>query len=483
MMNWTDFFSILPPVCLILWALLMLLAGLWVPKRAAVLHPVFALVGLAGTGTVLALRSGSILQGFGGMVNLDPYAVFLDALFLVSGALAVVLSPAYLKRIGIDQYEYYPLLLLSLSGMLLMASANDLILVFLSLELLSIPLYVLAGIARPRLESEEASLKYFLLGSFASGFVLFGTAMVYAATASTGFQAVLGAVQAQQAILPLLLPGAALLLIGLGFKIAAVPFHYWAPDVYQGAPSSVTAFMAVGAKAAGFAALLRLFSMVFSGESAWLMPVFAVLAALTMFVGNLLALVQTNLKRLMAYFGIASAGYMLMAFVPFGNSAAAADSLASALFYLLSFALTSFGAWAVLLTLENADGSGLEFDQLAGLGKRSPLLAASMTVFMLSFTGIPLTLGFWGKFYLFRTAIAGGFVWLAVLGLLTSVLAAYVAFRVLQQMYFREGQPQLHLSYWTTVVAVFCALCVLVLAFMPGQLFTLAERALILVVK
>jgi NADH-quinone oxidoreductase subunit N len=272
---------------------------------------------------------------------------------------------------------------------------------------------------------------------------------------------------------------AALLLIGLGFKIAAVPFHAWAPDVYQGAPSSVTAFMAVGAKAAGFAALLRLYLMVFPALSPALAGIFAAIAALTMIVGNLLALVQTNLKRLLAYVGIASAGYILMAFAPFGNPLVATDSLASALFYLLAFTLTSFGAWAVLLTMEQADGTGLSLESLAGLGKRAPLLAAAMTVCMLSFTGIPLTLGFWGKFYLFRTAIEGGYVWLAVLGLLTSLLAAYVAFRIIRQMYFRAGEPELQGSYWTNFVAIFCALCVLGLSFMPAQLFELASKALL----
>jgi proton-translocating NADH-quinone oxidoreductase, chain N len=478
-MNWTDIFSILPLTVLIVWALLMLLAGLWIPKKAALAHPILAVVGLVLAGAALAWRAGQAVTGFGGMVQQDGFSVFLDGLFLLSGLLTVLLSPAYLKRVGIDQFEYYSLLLLSLSGMLLMASAANLIIVFLALELLSIPLYVLAGIARPRPESEEAALKYFLLGSFASGFVLFGTAFLFGGTASTGFSQMAAAIQGGTANLTFVIAGGALLLIGLGFKIAVVPFHAWAPDVYQGAPSSVTAFMAVGAKAAGMAALLRLFLMVFPAQSAVLAPIFAGLAALTMLVGNLLALVQTHLKRLLAYVGIASAGYLLMAFVPFGNPAVSADALGSALFYLLAFALTSFGAWAVLLTLEAADGTGLSLDSLAGLGKRAPLLAAAMTVSMLSFTGIPLTLGFWGKFYLFRTAIAGGYVWLAVLGLLTSLLAAYVAFRVIREMYFREGEPQLHISYWTNFVAIFCALCVVVLSFIPAQLFDLAAKAVL----
>jgi NADH-quinone oxidoreductase subunit N len=476
-MTFNDIFSILPLTALIVWALLMLLAGLFLRNRYSIVTPILAVIGLAGTAALALNQVDKPLASFGGMISVDGFSVFLDCLFLLSGLLAVAISPAYLKRFQIANYEFYPLLLLSVSGMMLMASATNLIIVFLALELLSIPLYILAGIARPRVESEEAALKYFLLGSFASGFVLFGISLLFAATAATGFKEILASVNNGSAILPLLIAGGTLLLVGLGFKVAVVPFHAWTPDVYQGAPSPVTAFMAVGAKAAGFAALLRVFGMLFVGQAELLAPIFAVLAALTMLVGNLMALVQTNLKRLMAFIGIAGAGYVLMAFVPFGNSAFQADSVASALFYLMAFTLASFGAWAILLSLEHTDGKGLDLGDLAGLGKRSPILAAALTLFMFSFTGIPLTLGFWGKFYLFRTVIEGGYVWLAVLGLLTSLMAAYYSLRVLVMMYFTKGEPELHVNYWTTVVAIFCALCVLVLSFLPGQLFELAAKA------
>lgn len=478
-MTLIDIFSILPLTMLLVWALLMLLAGLFLPKKLSFLHPILTVIGLAAAFALLVNQAGSSINGFGGMVIVDGFSIFLNGLFLLSGVLAVLLAPAYLKRIQINNYEYYPLLLLSVSGMMLMASAADLIIVFLALELLSIPLYILAGLARPRVESEEAAIKYFLLGSFASGFVLFGIAFLFGATSYTGFENIISTIKLGTANTALLIAGGSLLLVGLGFKVAVVPFHAWTPDVYQGAPSSVTAFMAVGAKTAGFAALLRVFSLVFPSYASILVPVFAILAALTMVLGNLLALVQTNLKRLLAYAGIAGAGYVLMAFVPFGNMAVQADSVSSALFYLMAFALASFGAWAVLISLEDANGKGLEMENLAGLGKSAPILAASMTIFMLSFTGIPLTLGFWGKFYLFRTVIAGGYVWLAVIGLLTSLVGAYYALRVVMTMYFKEGKPQLYMNYWVTVVAIFCALCVVVLSFMPAQLFELAARALI----
>jgi NADH-quinone oxidoreductase subunit N len=477
-MTFTDFFSILPLTALIVWALFMLISGLFVRGKWEAIHPVFASIGLILAGALLYNQIDKPALVFSGMISVDGFSVFMQGLFLLCGLLAVVISPAYLKRFGLSNYEYYPLMLLSVSGMMLMAQAENLIVVFLALELLSIPLYILAGIARPNHASEEASLKYFLLGSFASGIVLFGVAMVFAATGSTDFFGILAKVDSGTTIAPLMLAGGALLIVGIGFKVAVVPFHAWTPDVYEGAPSPVTAFMAVGAKAAGFAALLRVFGMLFKGQADVFVPIFAVLAALTMLVGNLMALVQTNLKRLMAYIGIAGAGYVLMAFVPFGDAAVQAHSVGSALFYLLAFTLASFGLWAVLVGLEQPDGKGLDLQDLAGLGKRSPILAAALTVFMLSFTGIPLTLGFWGKFYLFRTVIEGGYLWLAIVGLLTSLLAAYYSLRLLVMMYFTKGEPKINVTYWTSVVAIFCALCVLVLSFIPGELFDLAARAL-----
>lgn len=275
----------------------------------------------------------------------------------------------------------------------------------------------------------------------------------------------------------LLLSGSALLLSGFGFKVAAVPFHSWTPDVYQGAPSPVSAFMSVGAKAAGFAALIRVFSLIFPSLAIELTPVFWVLAALTMFVGNVVAIAQTNLKRMLAYSSIAHAGYLLMAFVPFGNSATRANSIAAALFYLMVYALASMGAWAVLISTEGENGKGTEIQDLSGLGKKSPLSAAAMTVFMLSFTGIPLTLGFWGKFYLFRTAIEGGFISLAVIGLITSIASAFYYLRVVVKIYFTEGQPEFHWNFWTSAVAMTTALLLVVLSFIPGSLFEFALRS------
>ena len=336
--------------------------------------------------------------------------------------------------------------------MMLMSVAADLIVVFLALEMLSIPLYVLAGFARPKLDSEESALKYFLLGAFSGGIFLYGVALTFGATQTTSLRGVMASAQAGAANLTLLTLGGALLLIGLGFKVAAVPFHMWTPDVYHGAPSSVTAFMAAGAKTAGFAALLRVLVIALPEISADLTPILWGLAALTMIVGNLLAIAQKNIKRLLAYSSIAHAGYLLMALAVYGQAQAADDAVAAALFYLAAFAVASFGAWAVVIALEKTDLSletvnrkGLLLEDYAGLGRKSPLLAAAMTVFMLSFTGVPPTLGFAGKFFLFRTTLEAetpAFVVLALIGVLTSLLSAYYYLKVVVIMYMQAGEPE-----------------------------------------
>jgi NADH-quinone oxidoreductase subunit N len=273
--------------------------------------------------------------------------------------------------------------------------------------------------------------------------------------------------------------GAALILVGFGFKVAAVPFHMWTPDVYQGAPTPVTAFMAVGAKAAGFAALMRIFVLALPSLSADLMPVLWGLAALTMFAGNILAISQTNIKRMLAYSSIAHAGYILMALVAYGNPVVSGNAVASALFYLVAYAVTSFGVWSVVMTLEKPDGKGLEINDFAGLGKRKPLLAAAMTIFMLSFTGMPPTLGLVGKFFLFRTAIEGGFYWLAVIGVLTSLISAYYYLRVVVVMYMREGEEQSGGDPWLNFTWMVTALVTVVLSFLPMALFSWASTALL----
>jgi NADH-quinone oxidoreductase subunit N len=476
-----DLTTILPLLALVVWACALLLVDLFIPKGRKGWTALLAAVGLAlSTGLTIA-QGGREASAFNGMIQLDGFSTFLSVLFLGSGLLGVAVAYGYLKRMDLERGEFYSLLLFSISGMMLMAHAADLIVIFLALELLSIPLYVLAAFARPRADSEESGLKYFLLGSFATGFVVYGITLVFGATGTTSLAKIAellaaGSLGTGSLLLTI---GAALILVGFGFKVAAVPFHMWTPDVYQGAPTPVTAFMSVGAKAAGFAALMRIFVLAFPSISADLTPVLWALAALTMFIGNIIAISQTNIKRMLAYSSIAHAGYILMALVAYGNPAVAANAVASALFYLVAYAVTSFGAWSVVMALEKPDAKGLEINDFAGLGKRNPLLAAAMTVFMLSFTGMPPTLGLVGKFFLFRTAIEGGFIGLAVIGVLTSLISAYYYLRVVVVMYMREGEPQAEGEPWLTFTTVVTALATVILQFLPAALFALASVAIL----
>ncbi|MFH2103356.1 MAG: NADH-quinone oxidoreductase subunit N [Chloroflexota bacterium] len=478
-MTLSDLYTILPLIVLVVWASLLLLVDLFIPRGRKGITALLAAVGLALTLGLSISRLGFSFSAFNGMIILDGFATFLNTLILGSGLLGVAVAYGYLKRMGIERGEYYTLMLYSISGMMLMAQAADLIVVFLALELLSIPLYVLAAFAHPRLDSEEAGLKYFLLGAFATGFVVYGIALVFGLAGTTSIRGIAAALATVEATPWLALIGAALILVGFGFKVAAVPFHMWTPDVYQGAPTSVTAFMAVGAKAAGFAALLRVFVTAFPSLSEDLVPVFWALAALTMFAGNLIAIAQTNIKRMLAYSSIAHAGYILMALVPFGMAAVSADSVASALFYLVAYALASFGAWSVVISLEKGPGTGLEISDYAGLGRRKPALAAAMTIFMLSLTGMPPTLGLVGKFYLFRTVIEGGFVGLAVIGVLTSLISAYYYLRVVVMMYMREGEAKVESEPWLNLTTAISALGTVALSFLPAALFTLVSEAVL----
>ncbi len=475
--QFTDFYTILPFTILVVWASLLLLADLFIPRGRKGITAFLSAFGLAGTMGYTITQVGLSSIGFNGMVILDGFSTFANILLLISGLFGIALAYGYTQRMGIERGEYYTLLLFSVSGMMLMAQAADLIIVFLALELLSIPLYVLAAFTR-KLQSEEAGVKYFLLGAFATGFVVYGTALVYGAAGVTSLSGISFA--ASHGTSGLLLPiGAALILVGFGFKVAAVPFHMWTPDVYQGAPTSVTAFMSSGAKIAGFVALLRVFATAFPSISADMTSILWVMSALTMIVGNFVAISQTNIKRMLAYSSIAHAGYILMAFVPYGNKNVVSISIAAGLFYLLSYVLTNFGAWAVVMTLEKAEGKGLELSDYSGLAKKYPALAAAMAIFMLSFIGLPPTLGLVGKFYLFRAVIAGGFNGLAIIGVVTSLVSAYYYLRVVVNMYFREGDPTIErepgLAFTTTLTAV----ATVVFSFIPQWIFLLASTAVL----
>lgn len=471
--------KVLPLSIIILWACVLLLVDLFIPKDRKAGTAVLAAVGmLVAMGFSLA-QTGVNTEAFGGMLEVDGFSQFLTILVLGSGLVAVMLSYDYLTRLGIQRGEFYVLLMFSISGMMLMAMAADFIVIFLALELLSIPLYVLAGFARPRTDSEESAIKYFLLGAFASGFLVYGVAIIFGATGYTGLAEVLMVIENGSANLGLLAVGAALILVGLSFKVAAVPFHMWTPDVYQGAPSSVTAFMAVGAKVGGFAALMRIFITALGVLAIDFTPVLWGIAALTMILGNVVAISQKNIKRMLAYSSIAQAGYIMMALVPYGQKEIMGDVIASALLYLIAYAVMNFAAWAVVITLEKAEGKGLELSDYAGLGKKYPVLAAIMTVSMLSFTGIPPTLGFVGKFYLFRSVVEGGFVWLALIGVLTSLVSAYYYLRVVIYMYMQDGEPTVHKDNWVYIAAAVTGVGMIVLGIFSLPLLNWAYQAAI----
>ena len=417
------------------------------------------------------------LRGFRGMVVLDAYALFFNIVIGYATGLVLLLSMDYIRREGQESGEFYILVLLSALGMMLMAAAGDLIIVFLGLETMSISLYVLAGFFRTRPEAGEASMKYLLIGAFASGFFLYGIALIFGSTGTTNLDRIAAAVAAQGGRDPMLVIGLGLLLVGFGFKISSVPFHMWAPDVYEGAPTSVTAFIATGSKAAAFAALLRVLLTAMRGVSVdWPMVVWA-MAAVTMTVGNVVALAQQNLKRMLAYSSIAHVGYMLV-----GVVAGGAIGNGSVLFYLLIYTFTTAGAFGAIVLLERAGHEAVRLEDFGGLATRHPLVAAALSIFLLSLVGIPPTAGFVGKFYLFGAAVKAGYVWLAVIGVLNSAAAAYYYLRLIVYMYMREpeGAPTVMAPSFSGALALAVALWgVVQLGVAPGPLFDLAQAAVV----
>jgi len=469
-----DWLSILPVLILSVWGMVLLIIQLFLPKERSSLIGWLSMIGIVGAMAACMALSANRLSGFSGMVVLDPMAAFISLVGLLATLLTVWASLNYIRDRGIERGEYYALLLFSTSGIMLMAQANNLIVVFLGLELLSIPLYILAGFAHPQLESEEAAIKYFLLGAFATGFLVYGIALVYGATGSTDIAQIAQVAQTGRNA-TLLLVGAGLIIVGLGFKVAAVPFHMWTPDVYEGAPTPITGFMSVGAKAAGFAALLRVLLFGLGAVRLDWMPVLAILSALTMILGNVVALTQTNLKRMLAYSSIAHAGYMLM-----GLAAGTSAGLSAVLFYLLAYTFTNIGAFAVLTALAQGKGEDQTFPQYAGLSRKHPWLTVAMAFFMLSLTGIPPAGGFFGKYYLFLAAVDANLGWLVMIGVLTSVISAFFYLRVIVDMTMREPERETPSSIYPALVTTLAvtALGTLVLGVWPGPWLQMAQAGL-----
>lgn len=426
--------TLLPTLVVLGTAFLILLADLFVegPDREGLGW--IGIVGLVVAAVVSAMLWNMTEVGFNGGYTLDRFALFFNVLFCLAASLTLLMSMDYLETIDVRCGEYYALVLFATSGMLMMAAATDLIVLFLGLEVMSIAVYVLAGIWRRELRSSEAAVKYFLLGAFATGFLLFGIALIYGAFGTTALGPIterLATAMGEQRALAM--GGMALLMIGFGFKIAAVPFHAWAPDVYEGSPTSVTALMAVGVKAAAFAAFSRVFLHHLAALSVDWSGVLWILAVLSMTFGNVAALLQRNIKRMLAYSSIAHAGYLLV-----GMVAASEAGGAAILYYLLVYALMNLGAFAVVIALGRRGEDNEDLADYAGLGFRYPFLGFTMVLFMLSLAGIPSLAGFTGKFYLFSAAVKAGYVGLAVIGVLNSVVSMYYYAGVLVKMYMSD---------------------------------------------
>jgi len=475
-----DFTVIIQLLIVFGWSIALLAIDLFIPRDRKRLTGYLALLGI-----VVAAIAGIPFWDtngvtFSNMIVQDNYALVLNWIFLLSAAITVMISLDYLPRQGIERGEYYVLLLMATGGMMLLAQGTDLIVLFLGLELLSITLYVLVGFAYPRLSSEEAAMKYLLIGAFAAGFLVFGIALIYGATGTSNLFDISKALTKGLATedLALLLAGCALVIVGFGYKISMAPFHMWTPDVYEGAPTPVTAFMSVGAKSAGFAALARFLLQGVGAEYVIWVPELAVLAALTMIVGNISAVTQTNVKRMLAYSSIGHAGYILMGVLAAGVPNTGTRGVESFLFYLLAYSLTNLGAFAVLIALEQRGEAAWDLGDFAGLYGRRPQLAIAMALCMFSLAGVPPTAGFWGKFYVFTAAWAAGLQWLAVIGVLTSAIAAFFYLRIVVQMFMRDPVREVRQTYDRALgigIGV-AALGIVLIGLMPTPLIVLVQQ-------
>ncbi len=421
---------------------------------------------------------GTALFSFSETFAIDNYALFFNFIFLLSTGLTILISHSYVKREEINYGEYYALLLFSTIGMMLMASGADLLNIYIGLEVMSISIYILTGFKRSKLISNEASLKYFLLGAFATGFLLYGISIVYGSTGAIQLKQIAGFIAGKGGALdPVLLMGIGLIIIGLGFKVASVPFHAWVPDVYEGAPTAITAFMSVGPKAAGFAAFLRIFMTAFGSTHDEWQKIIYVLAVLTMTIGNVVAISQTNIKRMLAYSSIAHAGYLLIALVAANNM-----GVSGTLFYLLAYVFMNIGAFAIVIVLSRKGDEFIQINDYAGLGYKHPLLAIAMTLFMLSMAGIPPMGGFVGKFYIFSAAMKSGYVGLAVIGVINSVISVYYYLRITVVMYMKEPTRDFHpLTISPLIVAaiVISVVGTLQLGIFPSKVMEIVQHSIL----
>ena len=472
----SDFYYILPELVLTGGALIVLIADVLLPRGSNKALAWVTMLAIAATLASLVPFTGTHVEVAHGLIAVDDFALFFKIVFLVAAAMTVLMSVHYLEIEGASPGEYYFLILCATLGMMVMAGGIDLITIFIGLETMAVSFYILVGLIKPNERSNEAAVKYFLLGAFSLGVLLYGMSLMYGLSGTTSLRAMAPLFAGQEHDARLVL-AVILVVAGVGFKIAAVPFHMWAPDVYEGAPTPVTAFLSVGSKAASFAMLLRIFLEGLPSMSADWRLLFEVLAIVTMTVGNLAALTQSNIKRMLAYSSIAHAGYLLIGIVAAG--AGYSRGVTAALIYLFIYAFMQLGAFAVVILMRRQDVIGDELKDLSGLYRRRPVAAFAMLLFMLSLGGIPPTAGFMGKFWLFSAAVESGYMWLAVIGVLNSAISLYYYIRVVVFMYLKKDatgsepvfSPGLALADAVTVVAT------IALGIYPRVLFDVADAS------
>jgi len=466
-----DIGPVIPEIVMTGIALILLTAELFIKNKKVLAF--LSVVGVCGVASTLIVTSGIT---FGGMFISDGYSTFFKLIFFINAILSILISVKYIAIEKVNFGEYYSLILFSTLGMMIMASASDLIVLYLGLELMALSTYILAGFIRYDIRSNEAALKYFLLGAFSSAFLLYGISIIYGLTGTTDLKAIaLYITKHGLTGNPSLLLSMLLFAVAFGFKIAAVPFHMWAPDVYEGAPTSITAFMSVGPKAAGFAALGRVFMIAFGDIQIEWTTVLIPLSILSMAVGNIVAIAQTNIKRMLAYSSIAHAGYALLGVIVANN-----EGLAGMMTYLMIYAFMNIGAFAVVIMLRTEGFRGEDIKDYEGLAKTHPLLAAIMLIFMFSLTGIPPTAGFIGKLYVFMSAIDAGYTWLVVVAVIFSVISAYFYLRIVMYMYMKD--PKVEVSVSTSpsmnLALILTTVAVLAIGVFPSLLVDFAKAAI-----
>ena len=484
-----DLVAILPEIVVVVAACTLLVLDPITPSSKKDLLAWMSLGALVVCFFITAGNMGDTTVAFSKLVVVDPYASFWKLLLYVVSGLTILMSMSYLKDERIDLAEFYGFILLSLTGMMVMVSGSDLLTIYLGIELMSISLYIMAGFKRFEARSIESSAKYFILGSFSSGILLYGISLLFGVAGSTRLAEIAVAVQTRGMHDPIVLIATMLLIVGFGFKVSAVPFHMWTPDVYQGAPTSVTAFMAVASKAASFGAFLRVMLEGFGGVKPNWTGLILGICIVTLVFGNIVALVQTNIKRMLAYSSIAHAGYAMIGLVVAGlvgsEAGLATKGLSSIMLYLAIYSFMTMGAFAIVAILRRGGLEGEELEDFTGLAKRHKGVAFMMMLFMVSLAGIPPTAGFIGKFYLFMAAVNAGLAWLAVIGLVFAAVSAFYYLRVVMVMYMREPSSEqeletsLSISPTATVVLAFAVAGVVILGIYPGPLVAITNSAAI----